>query len=109
MKKINELLLKIGIAPVEIRLKRGKMLWRQYELFLPLAVGNKKDDHNRLQLFEKMIKQEKRYVRKCLEEWLLTEINWSIFSGEENKNDTIYREHLDLMNGMSFKRNKSVV
>lgn len=102
---MKELLLKIGLASADLRLKKGKQLWREMEGFLPLATGNKEKDADRLELFFRMLRLEKPYARRCLKEWLETEIILIEFGfePETTKNArTVYKEHLNFMEGVSW-------
>jgi len=104
LSNMKEFLLKIGLASADVRLKKGKALWRELGGFLPLAGGDENGDKERLELFVKMLRQEKPYARKCLEEWLETEIAFiDLGLSPDTKNvRAIYRQHLNCMEELSW-------
>ena len=102
---MKECLLKIGLASADLRLRKGKALWFELESFLPAATGDESCDNERLELFVKMLRQEKPYARKCLKEWLETEIILidTGFEPETNRNArAVYQEHLKFMEAASW-------
>lgn len=97
---MRKLLIRIGLASADVRLKTGKALWREFEEFLPSAKGNKNDDRDRLDLFGRMYLVEEPHLRKCLKEWLETEVTLQELGLQPEwmaHNCQVYREHLEFI------------
>ncbi len=101
--KCEECSLMLGVAPEKTILKQGRILWDDLESCLDELFGSNTVVPERLQLFTKMVRLQKKHKQHSLKKWLKAQLEsideHSDFLGRNTKWHlsirALYQKHLD--------------